>query len=173
VEAVARLGDVAGVDRLIETMKVLQAALDDLKAIQGLWQSGIAGLEEKASAAGSEFVGADVIQFKSLESALRDMHRYLGQALPEEELKILVAGDDEVEAGAISGAIGSRTDAVVAITRIIDWFELNEPSSPVPALLERARSMVNKSFLQIIDELGEGGIAEARKTREAPAVSDQ
>jgi len=52
----------------------------------------------------------------------------------------------------------------MAITRIMEWFQHNEPSSPVPIMLERARSMISKSFLEIVADLGEGGIAEARKT---------
>lgn len=170
VEIVARLGDAVGADKLVETSKVIQTALDDLKAIQELWRSGVASLDAKAGEAGMSFAGAGVVQFESLEAALRDILRYIGQALPEEEFQVFeaTAKSGGAVVGAVSGVIGSRTDAVVAITRIIDWFERNEPSSPVPALLERARSMVNKSFLQIIDELGEGGIAEARKTREAP-----
>ncbi len=52
-----------------------------------------------------------------------------------------------------SGAIQSRQDVVSAIDRICEYYKRAEPSSPVPLLLQRARRLVEKGFLEIIGDL--------------------
>lgn len=48
------------------------------------------------------------------------------------------------------GTIGSRADVVLAIDAIIRYYQANEPGSPVPFLLSRAKSLVDNDFLSII-----------------------
>jgi type VI secretion system protein ImpA len=48
------------------------------------------------------------------------------------------------------GVIQSRNDAIRAINSIIAYYRANEPASPVPLLLERAKKLVNNDFLGII-----------------------
>ena len=52
------------------------------------------------------------------------------------------------------GVIQSREDVILAIDRVIDYFNRCEPSSPIPLLLERAKRLVNKSFLEVMQDLG-------------------
>jgi type VI secretion system protein ImpA len=49
--------------------------------------------------------------------------------------------------------IMSRNDATHAIDSICSYFEENEPASPVPLLLQRAKRLIPMSFIEIIREL--------------------
>jgi type VI secretion system protein ImpA len=49
--------------------------------------------------------------------------------------------------------IQSRSEATKAIDSICAYFEENEPASPVPLLLQRAKRLVSLSFVEILQEL--------------------
>lgn len=61
------------------------------------------------------------------------------------------------------GTIASRQDVMQAIDRICAYYEKNEPSSPVPLLLQRARRLVDRSFIEILQDLAPEGLAQARQ----------
>jgi type VI secretion system protein ImpA len=87
---------------------------------------------------------------------------------------VIVAVDEEVESaedepgtdgtkaakkgGAISSDISSREDVVRMLDKIADYYKREEPSSPVPLLLDRARRAVTMNFLEILQELAPGGV---------------
>ncbi len=52
-----------------------------------------------------------------------------------------------------TGAIQSRQDVLDALDRICAYYVSNEPSSPVPVLLIRARRLVTMSFVDIVRDL--------------------
>ena len=58
---------------------------------------------------------------------------------------------------AISGEIQSADDVRRMITKICDYYAVNEPSSPVPILLQRAYKLVGKDFLALLDNLTPSG----------------
>ena len=60
------------------------------------------------------------------------------------------------------GAIRSRQDAVRAMEAVAEFFRTNEPSSPVPLLLERAARLVSKSFLEVLADMAPDAVAQAR-----------
>jgi type VI secretion system protein ImpA len=62
---------------------------------------------------------------------------------------------------AASGEVASREDVVRQIDRLCAYYRRYEPSSPVPLLLERAKRLVSKDFLEIIRDLTPSGVAEA------------
>lgn len=51
------------------------------------------------------------------------------------------------------GEIGSRKDALRVLEKVCQYFERNEPSSPIPLLLRRAQRLVSKSFMEIVQDL--------------------
>jgi len=55
------------------------------------------------------------------------------------------------------------------IDKICFYYQQQEPSSPVPILLKRAASLVNKSFMEIVADLTPSGVSEAQ--RYAPSQS--
>lgn len=79
-----------------------------------------------------------------------------------------LGGEAVVEGGAaqpLTGEIHSRDDVLRALDKIIDYFNRHEPSSPVPLLLKRAKRLVPKTFLEILQDLAPGGVADAEKIR--------
>jgi len=60
------------------------------------------------------------------------------------------------------GAIRSRQDAVRAMEAVAAFFRQNEPSSPVPLLIERASRLVSKSFLEVLADMAPDAVAQAR-----------
>jgi type VI secretion system protein ImpA len=65
--------------------------------------------------------------------------------------------------GAVAvGAIKSRADAMKAMDAIATFFKTNEPSSPVPLFLERAKRLVGKNFLEVLSDVVPDGVAAAR-----------
>jgi len=64
-------------------------------------------------------------------------------------------------------AITSRDDVVRMLDRICDYYARNEPSSPVPLLLRRARRLVTKDFLGIVQDLAPDAVAQIEAIRGA------
>lgn len=50
----------------------------------------------------------------------------------------------------VPGAVNSRADVVMTLNLVISYYKANEPASPVPLLLQRAKALVNNDFLGII-----------------------
>jgi type VI secretion system protein ImpA len=69
-----------------------------------------------------------------------------------------------VAAGAAGlGEIASRQDAIRAMDAIVVFFRKNEPSSPVPLLLDRAKRLVSKSFLEVLEDIAPESLAQVRQ----------
>lgn len=62
-----------------------------------------------------------------------------------------------------SGEVNSREDVIRSIERICAYYARHEPSSPVPLLLARARRLVDKSFMEILEDLAPDGLGQARQ----------
>lgn len=59
---------------------------------------------------------------------------------------------------AAPGAINSPTDVANTLDRIIAYYQREEPSSPVPLLLERAKRLVGADFLTIVNDMAPRGL---------------
>lgn len=57
-----------------------------------------------------------------------------------------------VPAMQIQGAINNRKDIIKALGLICEYYETNEPSSPVPLMLERVTKMVDMNYREIFAE---------------------
>ncbi|MPY87883.1 MAG: type VI secretion system protein TssA [Luteitalea sp.] len=60
------------------------------------------------------------------------------------------------------GAIKSRQDAIRALDAVAEYFRRNEPSSPIPLFLERAKRLVSKDFLEVLADIAPEALAVAR-----------
>ena len=65
----------------------------------------------------------------------------------------------------IQGGIQSREDVQHCIDLICDFYARNEPSSPVPLLLQRARRLVNKNFIDVVRDLLPDGLNQVQLIR--------
>lgn len=94
----------------------------------------------------------------------------LGACLTAQLLRrgVATVGAEVSEDGAavpqpVSGEVRSREDVLRVLDKACEYFERNEPSSPVPLLLKRARRLVSKDFMDIVRDLAPGGVQEAEK----------
>lgn len=62
----------------------------------------------------------------------------------------------------ITGDITSRADVTRALDEVCEYFQKYEPSSPVPLLLQRAKRLVSKDFMEIMQDLVPDGVNQAK-----------
>jgi type VI secretion system protein ImpA len=83
-------------------------------------------------------------------------------------------GSDAAAGGGprIAGRVESREDVVKAIDAIADYYRRREPTSPVPAALQRVREWVNLDFLALLEDIAPNSLDEAKRvlvTQRKPA----
>lgn len=120
-----------------------------------------------------------------LKRQLRRMRELLAPHLPQtEETEAMpeTAAIDEGAAGAdsavrpagapapISGEINSRADVVRMLDKILAYYQRNEPSSPVPMLIERAKRLAPKNFFEIMEELAPESVSQLKILRGPESV---
>ena len=62
----------------------------------------------------------------------------------------------------LSGRVTSNKDVLKALDMIINHYERNEPSSPVPLLIKRAKRLVGRSFVDIIRDLSPDAMSQVK-----------
>jgi len=123
-----------------------------------------------------------------LTKLLSDMRRYVDRfyvpaaadAVPAEDVPDDAAdmGAEESAAGAAAPAarggrsgmvsvmsltsVASRAEALHLLDVVMRYFQTNEPSSPLPLMLTRARGLADKSFLEILQDLAPDGLGQAQ-----------
>ncbi len=71
-------------------------------------------------------------------------------------------GGGESGGGGVGGPIRSRDDVIRTLDAVCAYYAQREPSSPVPILLNRAKRLVNMTFLDIIRDMTPSGVNEAQ-----------
>ncbi len=72
------------------------------------------------------------------------------------------ADGDQGGGPAIAGVVRSRQDAIRALDAVSTFFRQHEPSSPVPLLLDRAKRLVSKNFLEVLADIAPEALGQAR-----------
>ncbi|MCP3708743.1 type VI secretion system protein TssA [Paraburkholderia sp. CNPSo 3274] len=81
-----------------------------------------------------------------------------------------VASPATTTGNASPNAIASRADVAATLQRICAWYAQHEPASPVPLVLERARGLVDKSFVDLLKDLAPEGLAQLTQVVGTAAV---
>jgi len=66
------------------------------------------------------------------------------------------------ESRPFTGVIRSREEAVRALEAVADYFVKNEPSSPVPLICNRAKGLVSRGFLEVLEDIAPEAVKQAR-----------
>jgi type VI secretion system protein ImpA len=145
---------------------------------------------------------AQAVSLLPLENLLREMNKVIVAQLerrgvyadkPESETEDETAEEDHqsatsdnstaTPAGFHNGKISSRDDAIRVLDNVCEYYERNEPSSPLPLLIRRAQRLATKSFLDILRDLapdavpqaealgGSGSVASAEESTEGESES--
>ena len=72
----------------------------------------------------------------------------------------------------VPGSIQSPQDAMKVLDKVCEYFERHEPSSPVPLLLRRAKKLISKNFLEIIENMCPGAMSEVETVSGASKDSE-
>lgn len=92
------------------------------------------------------------------------------------------SAEESAEAGETTGAsrksgsvggIGSRQDVLKTLDLICKYYAENEPSSPVPILLQRAKKLVTADFMQIVQNLLPDGLTQLEQIKGPDPDADQ
>ena len=81
-------------------------------------------------------------------------------------------GGVRAQLGAADSAAHGRADVVRELERLCAYFEENEPSSPIPLLLNRAKRLAGMRFVDIVRELAPGGMSEITTLR-GPTTTEE
>lgn len=59
-----------------------------------------------------------------------------------------------------SSGINSREDVLLSLQKIVEYYYKHEPGSPIPLLLLRAKSLVDKDFISLMEDLAPDSISQ-------------
>jgi type VI secretion system protein ImpA len=136
--------------------------------------AALKSIDERMRSEGGPEVAPD---FGSLATQFAKLHR-----VTREQLSLREPADGAAEPGAAAGdggtvrvafnagAIASRQDAVRALDAVAEYFRRNEPSSPIPLFVERAKRLVAKDFLEVLADIAPDALSVARS---AGGLKDQ
>ena len=151
----------------------LDADLDELRATAGAAAEAVQ-LAARIEALLTDQVGVtQAPDMSDLREVLKEIRQVLAEQLHRRGVGLTDegGGDATGDEGALTGVaagqrlvvgeIGSREDAIRMLEKISEYFERNEPSSPVPFLLKRTKKLVTKDFMAILHDLAPGGTEQA------------
>jgi type VI secretion system protein ImpA len=140
-------------DELQANAAAIDAIIEDLGKCEAIFA-------EKIGAANSPDIDGLVKETKEIKKAYAEalVSRGIGVEVPEGEAG--AAGG--AAAARISGEVNSREDVTLLIGKICTFYERNEPSSPIPVLLQRVKRLVSMDYLEIMSELTPDAVAQAK-----------
>ena len=107
--------------------------------------------------------------FGPLLDVLKPMRKILADELALRAASAAAAGaesgGDSSGGGAVIGvgSIKTREDAIRALDAVMAFFRKNEPSSPIPIFVERAKRLVAKDFLEVLKDIAPDGLDQAKR----------
>lgn len=128
-----------------------QAAFQDVVAIDAIFSERTPGYGPSL----------DALQV-TLKSIVDTLANSVGAEVTEDEAEgdagDAPAGQQAKAAGGAPGQITTRSDVAAALDKIIEFYARNEPSSPIPVLLKRARRLIGADFMTIINDMAPLGV---------------
>lgn len=155
--------DSVEVEVLTATASATKSAFDDVTTMETL-------VTEKVG-------GSRAVNLGKLSSMLATAHKLLAAAVARRtgapEVPDAAGGESPAVDGGgaaprrsgMPGQVNSREDVVKALEQIIGYYERNEPSSPLPIVMKRAKRMVTMSFLEIMKDVAPDAMSQAEQLR--------
>jgi type VI secretion system protein ImpA len=148
----AALGDM-DLEGLKSSAAAATAAAAHLNGIEKILLEKGGGLPEELTP-----LRADV---KDLDSIFSAQLVKRGELMPAADQGAPGAGSGGFPAARATGEIRTRKDVVHTLDALCEYYARHEPSSPIPLLLQRAKRLVDKGFMEIMRDLAPSGVAEA------------
>jgi type VI secretion system protein ImpA len=126
--------------------------------------AALAALDTKMRGEGGSEVAPD---FAPLSTQFAKLTRVVRERLAERTGGAAAGPEDAGNAAGAAvtytgGAIRSRQDAIRALEAVAEFFRRNEPSSPVPLFVDRAKRLVAKDFLEVLEDIAPDALSVAR-----------
>lgn len=80
------------------------------------------------------------------------------ESVNEGEAQVTTDTSETSNAVSKTKGINTRDDVISAIQEIEDYYRKKEPGSPIPLLLQRARNLVDKDFISLMEDLAPDSI---------------
>lgn len=154
----------------------LDCNLDELRATCAAAAQGYDDVMGIDATITDQVGAANAASLEQLSDALKTIRDYLqgqlnrregtdGEGAEGEEQPLSEGGAPAAAGGppAVAGQIASREDVIRTLDKICEYYDRQEPSSPVPLLLRRAKRLVTKSFMDILEDLTPDGVSQARQ----------
>jgi type VI secretion system protein ImpA len=163
----------ADLEQLRAVSKAIDHSLETLAAIEAI-------LLERVGPGASPDLSALAALIKTTQRTVAPFLTDRLASSPAEGEPLAIDGvDPAMEPGGAAGAaapaapraINSREDVVRAIDRICAYYAQQEPSSPIPILLQRAKRLVAKDFLTILQDLAPDGVSQLEQIK-GPQTED-
>jgi type VI secretion system protein ImpA len=74
-----------------------------------------------------------------------------------------VSSTEAGTSSALSGGVSSRDDVIRVLDLVCSYYNRHEPSSPVPLLIQRARRLVTKGFMDIVKDMSPDTVQQIQK----------
>lgn len=140
---------------------------DDLAALDQAVASAMAALNSIDARMRSEGGPEVAPDFAPLSTQFAKLNRFLRDQVESRKGAAgdATAGGNGAAAGGGAFAVGgiaSRQDAIRALDAVAEYFRRNEPSSPIPLFVDRAKRLVAKDFLAVLADIAPDALAVAR-----------
>ena len=144
----------ADLNELQETSKAIRESIECVATIESLLMDKVGAMQV-----------ADLSALPTLlKEAQQIMSEYLTQrGVSDVDESAELAEGVQVVAQSMTGAINNREDVIRVLDKVCDYFKQHEPSSPVPLLLQRAKRLVAKDFIEILRDLTPAGVTQAEE----------
>ena len=139
--------------------------IDELQADSGHIEQALEDIGRCEAIFAEQVGAANSPNVDPLVGELKAINKIYAENLAARGIGVAVADDEGGGAGAaaggspISGDVRSREDAIRMIEKICAYYDRQEPSSPVPILLQRVKRLISMDYMEIVRELTPEAIA--------------
>ena len=153
-----------------------ESPIADLQATAQTLRESLEHLAGMETFVGTRVGAANGPSFSKLSGLVAQAHKILAVRLDRRGVTTTPAagglpGDvatdqpESLASAAPLGAIASREDVVRLLDRVCEYYERNEPSSPVPLLLRRCKRLVSATFMDIVRDVAPDAVHQVETLR--------
>ena len=144
-----------------------EMAMDDLTVLDQSVASAMSALNSIDARMRSEGGPEVAPDFGPLSTQFAKLNRFLREQVESRNgaaAGAVAGGNGAAAAGSTFavGGIASRQDAIRALDAVAEYFRRNEPSSPIPLFVDRAKRLVAKDFLEVLADIAPDALSVAR-----------
>ena len=149
----------------------MDAPLDDLQNTADAIRQSIECVSAIESQLMDKVGSKQTADFSALPNLLKEAQHIMSEHLTqrgvgEAEVSSEVVNEapgTQASAQSLPNAINSQEDVIRVLDMACEYFKRHEPSSPVPLLLQRAKRLVAKDFMEILHDLTPAGVTQAEE----------